>query len=67
MTENVLFVSLSVWQEIAADFNQKWRPKMDYSEMQDYSDWQHSRYMRWVHDERGTVEVEKVLNERQES
>ena len=26
-------------------------------QMQDYSDWQHSRYMRWVHDERGTVEV----------
>ena len=35
----------------------------DYSAMQDYSDWQHSRYMRWVHDERGTVETEGVINE----
>jgi hypothetical protein len=37
----------------------------DYSQMQDYSDWQHSRYMRWVHDERGTVETEGVINESQ--
>jgi hypothetical protein len=35
----------------------------DYSQMQDYSDWQHSRYMRWVHDEQGTVEVLGVLTD----
>ena len=35
----------------------------DYSAMQDYSDWQHERYMRWVHDERGTVEVVGVIDD----
>ena len=35
----------------------------DYSMMQDLSDWRHERYMRWVHDERGTVEVVGVVND----
>lgn len=35
----------------------------DYMTAQDTSDYEHSRWMRWVHDEQGTVEVLGVLND----
>ena len=35
----------------------------DLMRMQDQTEYEHSRWMRWVHDERGTVEVVGVLTD----